>query len=358
MEPDNETASIRELVSQDLTNIITTLTQSTAAAQVSTPTSMSPPAPALSPSGSPTRYLPTPPHITGKSPTPLTPIISPAQSREPSPIPVSSFSSQTPSKRGRDDVNDEHDKDDEDRVLGTKRPRKNTSTASLSSPVSSSTLNSMTPALTVVVTAASPTVDNSRTSSAFDKLWEGATPVANDISPPHDAQKYIRTSLIMLNVDTLGPDWVKLVRLWYHREEDCGFPKKGVLVPNTSKERPMCVPKWQQNARSPTWRPKDDEIESNFEEKFWKWWSDAQPHWRVNKSTLHPLRPNTLKPSMQWDNSPIANASGANGALQFLAALFMWSEVLRKKGGSIKGWVAAVRNVVWTFEHLPEVPVS
>ena len=234
MEPDNEMASTCELISQDLMNIVATLTQSMVAAQIPTRTSMSPPTPALSPSGSLTCYSPTPPHITGKPPATLTLIISPAQSWEPSPIPVSLlFSSQTPLKCGHN----------EDKVLSTKWPWKNTSTAPLSSPVSSSTLNSMVPALTVVVTTvASPTINNSCTSSAFDKLWEGVMPVSNNISPPHNAEKYICTSLIMLNVDTLGPDWVKLVGSGTIMKKIAASPRRVFPCPIHPRNIPCAFP--------------------------------------------------------------------------------------------------------------------
>lgn len=274
---------------------------------------------------------------------------------QPSP---SSSAHTSPAKRTREDAAGDID------CPEPKRHRASTPSppeASLPSPTSTANIptppsNATSPSSLSAVTRAPSQPAAHGSFVSFEGLWKGRVPTSNQIQPDNDlTENWVPHGVGLLNVECLGPDWVKAVRLWYERESDFGFNKK-VTLPNRNKHRPGCVFYWQKNKRSITWRPQ--KIEEDIEAKFLSWWAEAQPSWRIVKGSSPRVQFERPHSPPDWEGSPVVVACGPNGLLQVLATLFFWADALRKSGESIAGWVGAVTDVLWVLQHLPEVPTS
>lgn len=185
--------------------------------------------------------------------------------------------------------------------------------------------------------------------------WTYPYPLATSSAPgavldiPHDAPKWLSRAVKLLDVD-FGPSWVRVVELWFTREESFSFTDKG-RFPDKERCRPDAIGMWQKYDRNPSWRPTSIHLES-YAKDFWDWWLAIQPKRRVNERTRRSIRNEGLLDMSVFD------VRGALGMLQVIAALFFWGNAIvddRKAGGHAGedgSWVEAVNDVFWVLERL------
>lgn len=93
--------------------------------------------------------------------------------------------------------------------------------------------------------------------TSFDTLWNGKTPTTNQIEVNFDlTESGIPNGVSILNISILGPEWVKVVHLWYNQEQNNGFNTKSkAVLQNKGKQHPKCVAMWQKNRQAVKWHP-------------------------------------------------------------------------------------------------------
>lgn len=138
----------------------------------------------------------------------------------------------------------------------------------------------------------------------------------------------------MLNNNTLGERWAKLVAAWIAFEVHFKCVPNGLLP---CKGRPPAVGDY------PGWRPiiVNSKI---FGDAHVKWWTYLQPEWRVlDDDVFDRVDAGDLK---------CLKKPGANGLLSILASLFFWGTAVKAAGKKSERWNVYVEDFTLVLKHL------
>ncbi|KAJ7800687.1 hypothetical protein B0H14DRAFT_2160004, partial [Mycena olivaceomarginata] len=145
-----------------------------------------------------------------------------------------------------------------------------------------------------------------------------------------------------------GTEWAQCVGALIGFERSCGFPEKGLPVPQGGAAvRPEEVPAFFQRARkwdkevTLTSKMGPAAVDGSFAERWWKWWMRVQPEARSEK--LGPVENVTRE---GWGE--VLQMAGKNGMLLFVGALVWWGEAAAKDGEAevlLQDWKIAVGDV-------------
>ncbi|KAJ7719858.1 hypothetical protein B0H14DRAFT_2412066 [Mycena olivaceomarginata] len=138
----------------------------------------------------------------------------------------------------------------------------------------------------------------------------------------------------MLEGGELGPDWEKVVEIWWCLEASSKFATSTKAHPTT--KRPKAVGVWVKNARKGV--PLDI---GNMEEEEWGWWKAINPKWRLHDGELLAGEQNGT-----WD---ALRCPGQNGFLNVIVCLKWWRSSMETPSD---GWTRAVADVTWALEKM------
>ncbi|KAJ7028758.1 hypothetical protein C8F04DRAFT_963607 [Mycena alexandri] len=162
---------------------------------------------------------------------------------------------------------------------------------------------------------------------------------------PADTPPWLRSVLSYLTAIDLGCHYTSLLTALVRLEESAGFEQEGQPLPS-SKLRPGEVQKWIRGARGNRMKCLPEVVNVAQYGKTWNaWWDALQPSWRKRGSDGH-----WVVGGKYGAEYGALDASGLNGCISIVAALYFWGTARTHDEGSRAEWERAVQDVVWMLE--------
>ncbi|EIN05217.1 hypothetical protein PUNSTDRAFT_47040 [Punctularia strigosozonata HHB-11173 SS5] len=174
-----------------------------------------------------------------------------------------------------------------------------------------------------------------------------------------NAHESFRTLLSNMGADELQLQLNPLLDLWVKFEAARGYADRNHNMPSTL--RPKSVAWWMTNAKRDadvvpdiSVHPRDVTI---FASRWWEWLNEISPAWRrLDQSQISVPVPNVglrFSRSLPPDDAAwgCLSQSGSKGMILVLVCLIWWGTVIPTHPDARLGWLHAVEEMTWIFQH-------